>query len=226
MSGFLPVESAPYMTGPVKPSLQDPPPEDDEHQSRAHHLNESLAKFLHTLHLHYYGEPTKKDVQPRVDVFESKTAFAAYVELPGMTRNEVHVEANDHLFHVSFSGVLKQQVNEDPANRIVVGHKNTATTEGGSGEAAASPPAEEAGDAKGGKEARSEVRLHINERRIGHFHRILQLPIGFVDMSAVTAAMTNGLLVITVPKREREATKTDENPRRKVDVGFVLPIPL
>ena len=142
-----------------------------------------------------------------------------------MTRDEVHVEANDHLFHVSFSGVLKQQVIEDPVNRIVVGHKNSATTGGSSAEAAMSPPAGEASDTKGAKESRLELRFHINERRTGHFHRILQLPIGFVDMSAVTAAMTNGLLVIMVPRREREATET-ANPGRKVDVGPVLPIPL
>jgi len=55
--------------------------------------------------------------------------------------------------------------------------------------------------------------------------RILQLPIGFVDMSAVRAAMTNGLLIITVPKRKLEVIKTAK-PGRKLEVGLQWPIAL
>jgi len=215
MSDFLPLESSPYWTSPKRTAPDDKTEHgaSERHAGNQHggrHLNESLAHLLHAFHIHYYGEPAEKDVHPRADLVESKDAFTAYVELPGMTRDDVHVEVNDHLFTVGFSGQLRRQRSHEASNGdVTVEHKDPAanTEDAGLPESA-------------GKETETpgkELRWHISERKTGHFHRVLQLPIRFVDMSGTKASMADGLLTVTVPKRPLGAAETEKG--RKVDIS-------
>jgi len=59
------------------------------------------------------------------------------------------------------------------------------------------------------EQEREEGNVHISERRYGTFRRTFQLP-ETADPAAITAAMKDGVLTVTIPKLEVE----EEQPRQ------------
>ena len=96
--------------------------------------------------------------QPRVDMCETPEAIIVEVELPGVQREDVHIEVAGDTLRIT--------------------GERRATSE---------------------HQERNYYRL---ERRYGRFERQLRLP-GTVAREAIRAEFDAGILVITLPKRER-----------------------
>jgi len=187
--------------------------------SSAHkHLGlDSLARFLHAFNTHYEERTSNSDiVHPHFDLVENKTVYAIYGELAGLSREEVSVQVNDHLFTITILGQLKRQtppgtlgVDEDLAiDSVGVVHGDTERPD----DAAQPEKVEE--DVKQSQDP--NLHWHVTERRVGQFRRAFQFPVETVDPSGVTASMHNGLLCVLVPKKTGEKTVGEI---RKVEVS-------
>jgi HSP20 family molecular chaperone IbpA len=175
-------------------------------------LHETLAHFLHVFNLHHSSEPFEHGMaNPRADILEDKTAYTLLVELPGLGHADVHVEVDDHRFTVGFSGRLSRlpsSENRGPVSEpgnVAVEHEGAPDA----GQGSSLPVKEDAEQAK--QPIHSGRRFWAPaERQTGAFRRVLQLPIGCVNMEGVKASILNGLLTVTVPKREgaTEAART------------------
>ena len=96
--------------------------------------------------------------QPCVDMCETPEAIIVEVELPGMRREDVRIELEGDVLHIT-------------------GERRTASE----------------------RQERNYYRL---ERSYGRFERQLRLP-GSVAREAIRAEFDAGILIITLPKRER-----------------------
>ena|SRR5712692_5171357 len=96
--------------------------------------------------------------QPRVDMCETPEAIIVEVELPGMQREDVRIELEGDVLHIT-------------------GERRTTAE----------------------RQERNYYRL---ERNYGRFERQLRLP-GSVAREAIRAEFDAGILIITLPKRER-----------------------
>ena len=104
------------------------------------------------------GPSEHSDWQPRVDMCETPEAFIVEVELPGVQREDVHIEMKDDTLYIT-------------------GERRTTSE-------------------------RQERNYYRMERRYGRFERQLRLP-GGVARGAIRAEFDAGILIITLPKRER-----------------------
>ncbi len=116
--------------------------------------------FQELIHQPWGGRETSQpsDWQPRVDMCETPEAFIVEVELPGMQREDVHIEMKDDTLYIT-------------------GERRTTSE-------------------------RQERNYYRMERRYGRFERQLRLPDG-VARGAIRAEFDAGILIITLPKRER-----------------------
>ena len=116
--------------------------------------------FQEIIHQPWGGRETsaRSDWQPRVDMCETPEAFIVEVELPGVQREDVHIEMKDDTLYIT-------------------GERRAASEH----------------------QERNYYRL---ERRYGRFERQLRLP-GGVARGAIRAEFDAGILIITLPKRER-----------------------
>ncbi|KAK0724458.1 HSP20-like chaperone, partial [Lasiosphaeris hirsuta] len=76
---------------------------------------DTLAHFLHTFHSHYGTAAADEDepfgtTHPHFDLAEGRRGYVLYGELPGLKRDEVVVETDDHSYTVTVSGVLRRRV--------------------------------------------------------------------------------------------------------------------
>ncbi len=116
--------------------------------------------FQELIHQPWGGRGTSQpsNWQPRVDMCETPEAFIVEVELPGVQREDVHIEMKDDTLYIT-------------------GERRAASEH----------------------QERNYYRL---ERRYGRFERQLRLP-GGVARGAIRAKFDAGILIITLPKRER-----------------------
>ncbi|KAK5662436.1 hypothetical protein OQA88_8347 [Cercophora sp. LCS_1] len=170
---------------------------------------EMLAHFLHAFHTHPGSEGERDEsgtTHPHFDLVETMTEYTIYGELPGLKREDVTVETNDLLFTITISGVLRKHVPEEVRDV---------------------PPARDLSQTKNESEEEKEKNLkekeekwthwHVAERHVGRFSRAFHLPVGLEDMARVKASMSDGLLVITVPKTAAEIYR-EVSQERKVEV--------
>ncbi|KAK3312644.1 HSP20-like chaperone [Apodospora peruviana] len=181
---------------PVQPVAgeQTPPKQSSPAATeQPHHNNvlahETLTKFLHAFNAHYGSD----QLHPYFDLVESKTCYAIYGELPGLSEKDVTVEANDHIYTVTISGEFKRPMPQKSDAPDANGHDN--------------------------KKPVDDVYWHVTERRIGSFKRAFQFPADLVDMGALKASMQNGLLCVLLPKKqESEEHKKRAAEARKVQI--------
>lgn len=195
--------------------------------SSSHKLHglDTLAHFLHVFNTHYNNEDSVTHhgvVHPHFDLAENNTLYAIYGELAGLSKKDVTVEVNDALFTITISGKLLRlgppgslglPINEPTPETVGVLHRDRDDVGTKSEQAAVEEKEAEKG-AK--KEQEDDLHWHVTERRVGSFRRAFQFSAESVDMGGVTATMTNGLLCVTVPKRER---KDGQEKGRKVEVS-------
>jgi len=233
----------PITTTITAPSIAPPHPasaSEAPSPSYRHLTLDTLAHLLHDFHVQSSRSAGDRDpvthrtvARPHFDLLENKTLYVIYGELAGLSRKDVEVEVNDHLFTITISGHLKRLA-PPPAQReagaaatddgVGVVHRDQAAQPaaaagqvGGKapeGAAAAAPTAE--GDSGTEKVLDQDVHWHVTERKVGEFRRAFQFPIETVDMAAVSASMRDGLLCVTVPKKLAEKK---EGAARKVEIA-------
>jgi HSP20 family molecular chaperone IbpA len=174
------------------------------HRHSRHISLDSLARFVHTLG----HQGTHDVVNPHFDLVEGRTSYTIYGELPGLDRDGVNVEVNDHTYAITISGLLWRPTPVE-ANGTTV-HAGAPTeapgldtlVEGKSTDA--SYRGKDSLDVEH-RERRasvsSDLHWHVTERRVGEFRRQFQFPFEMVEMHKVQAIMKDGLLTLTVPKQ-------------------------
>ncbi|KAM7187707.1 HSP20-like chaperone [Rhypophila sp. PSN 637] len=208
------------------------------------HMHDTVSRFIQALNFHY-GPDDYDVVHPHFDMVETKTCYAVYGGLPGLGREDVAVEANDHLFTLTIAGELKRPAPQEanPKRNTVA---TTADTEGvGISHLNRPAPASEEPDASNASKAtpppaaaqeteatsstakpsteqqdeKDDVYWHIKERKIGHFKRVFRFPVELVEMGNIKASIHHGLLCVIVPKRDdTEAYNKKVEEARKVDI--------
>jgi HSP20 family protein len=114
---------------------------------------------------------------PLVDLYETADAFMLTAELPGIPREQIEIQAEEH--------------------RIVIRGERTAGPGGHGGGTH--------GGMGGGMNVPCE-QYHRVERGHGRFSRAFALP-DLIDVDRVTADLREGLLTVTLPKAQDRGTR-------------------
>lgn len=116
---------------------------------------------------------------PKVDVSQTKKSYIIEMDLPGRTENDVNLELDNNVLTISSA---KEEVNV----------KDSADSQ----------------DEKSNEEKAEDekTRWILKERRSTNFSRRFTLP-DDVDSENVSAAFKNGVLTVTVPRKELAAPK-------------------
>lgn len=144
--------------------------------------------------------------QPKFDVAENTDAFELHGELPGIRKEDVHIEFTEPQT-VTIRGKSERTYTEGepPAGLLESDAKGGVITE--AGETAKdndqSKPQEVE---KTIKNQEPKTRLWLSERSIGEFSRSFNFPTP-VDQGAVTANFKDGILSLRIPKAKRYSTK-------------------
>lgn len=164
----------------------------------------TLAHFLQAFHSQSGNERERDEAgtaHPRFDLAETMTGYTIYGELPGLKREDVSVQTNDLLFTITISGVLRKHVPDEVRDL---------------------PPTREHSGTRNGNEEKEKnekwIHWHVEERHVGRFSRAFHLPVGKEDMACVKASMSDGLLVITVPKTVAEIYREEVSQERQVEI--------
>jgi HSP20 family molecular chaperone IbpA len=147
--------------------------------------------------------------QPKFDACEASEAYKLQGELPGMKKEEVHIEFTDPQTMV-VRGMTERTYTSGtlPAGLVEGTTMHGAITEGGEeqkpsqqataeGEEASAKPAEKSKDAD--KQPADQAKYWLTERSVGEFSRSFNFP-SRVDQDAVSANFKDGILDIVVPK--------------------------
>ncbi|KAL7802899.1 sHSP family [Trichoderma afarasin] len=156
--------------------------------------------------------------QPKFDVRETGEAYELHGELPGMKKQDVHIEFTDPQSIVIRGKVERTYTaGTPPAGALEDSSKSGAITESGEHDRPKSPhqatvedeneagnttaPAEgevvKADSSK--KQPTDSAKYWLTERSIGEFSRTFNFP-ARVNQDGVTASFTDGILNVVVPK--------------------------
>lgn len=172
---------------------------------------------------------------PKFDVKETEAAYELHGELPGIERENVHLEFTEPQ-SLTVRGKVERNYSEGepPAGLLEEGNKTGDAIEAAGSESSKGSPkphpvtveddAEEGTVAKtnndnknNGKDQqvqkhnhnhtkKSSVKYWVSERSIGEFSRTFSFPTR-VDSDAVSASLNNGILTVTVPKAKKHESK-------------------
>lgn len=153
--------------------------------------------------------------QPKFDVRETGDAYELHGELPGMNKNDVHIDFSDPQTMTIRGRVERSYQGGTPPAGAIEEKKTQGITEGGEDEARrhrhqASVEDEEftevtpvsSRDEK--KPSKDTAKYWVSERSIGEFSRSFNFP-GHVDTDSVSASLRDGILNVTVPKAKKTA---------------------
>eukprot|EP00735_Rhodelphis_limneticus_P000515 TRINITY_DN1088_c0_g1::TRINITY_DN1088_c0_g1_i1::g.29990::m.29990 TRINITY_DN1088_c0_g1::TRINITY_DN1088_c0_g1_i1::g.29990 ORF type:complete len:295 (-),score=92.33,sp/Q76NU5/HSPGC_DICDI/26.74/2e-11,HSP20/PF00011.16/1.2e+04,HSP20/PF00011.16/0.00016,HSP20/PF00011.16/1.1e-14,DUF4407/PF14362.1/3.7 TRINITY_DN1088_c0_g1_i1:37-921(-) len=164
---------------------------------------------------------------PRVDVTESDKAITIHADLPGINPGDVKLSMDKNVLTLSGKreAYPSNHKQSDPA--ATPGPDDNATT---TAQADAAKPQKESesnattttttstssenqqgrgdGDVAEAKQAKSrqdqqQHQVHLTERIFGHFQRCFALPED-LDTDNITATFSNGVLTISIPKKQEE----------------------
>lgn len=110
--------------------------------------------------------------KPKCDITETTTALKVYLDLPGVSKQDVQIEIDAHGAHMTISGTS-----------VLI-------------------------------TAEEDEKYHHTERNLGNFSRTFRVP-KRCDTQQITAAMENGVLMVTVPKCPHHAPAS----KRKLSIS-------
>ncbi|KAG6016073.1 hypothetical protein E4U54_002398 [Claviceps lovelessii] len=165
--------------------------------------------------------------QPKFDVRETGEIYELHGELPGLNKENVHIEFTDpHSLVVRGRAERSYTAGTPPAGLLGQTNNKAAITEGG--EAASSSHKATVEDANEGQEPSASadankqqveradkkehqhhdhgVKYWLSERSVGEFSRTFNFP-SPVDQDAVSASFKDGILSILVPKAKKQGTR-------------------
>lgn len=162
---------------------------------------------------------------PRFDVKETETGYELHGELPGVEKDNIHIEFTEPQTVVISGRTERHYTAGTPPAGLVEGAPTSsgAITQGEHNHKA-SVADEEAEKAKENgsqvattnndnkpEQKKPTEKFWVSERSVGEFSRTFSFPTP-VDQEAVSANLNNGILSVTVPKaRKRESKRIAVN---------------
>lgn len=165
---------------------------------------------------------------PRFDVKETEHAYELHGELPGIEKDNVHIEFTEPQTLVVSGRTERHYTSGTPPAGLVEGgaQMSGAITEGGEADkqhashkaTVEDEAAEEAKEAGGSTEVTATKapaeqqqkkpveKFWVSERSVGEFSRTFSFPTR-VDQEAVSANLNNGVLSVTVPKAKKHESR-------------------
>ncbi|WKT54053.1 Alpha crystallin/Hsp20 domain [Fusarium oxysporum f. sp. vasinfectum] len=143
--------------------------------------------------------------QPKFDVRETGEAYELHGELPGINKEDVHIEFTEpQSMLISGRTERTYTAGTPPAGLIEGTSRGGAITEGGdeSKKASAGEEKKEMPETKKSDKA----KYWLSERSVGEFSRSFNFPTQ-VDQDSVTANFKDGILNILVPKVKKHESK-------------------
>ncbi|KAM5356126.1 hypothetical protein ACJ41O_002772 [Fusarium nematophilum] len=162
--------------------------------------------------------------QPKFDVRETQVAYELHGELPGMSKEDVHIEFTEpQTMLIRGRTERTYTAGTPPAGLVEDTHMSGAITEGGedtksshshqatvededeassheSGQEVSQQPKEEQ------KKPADKAKYWLTERSFGEFSRSFNFPTR-VDQDIVSASFKDGVLTIVVPKAKKHETR-------------------
>lgn len=151
--------------------------------------------------------------QPKFDVRETDSAYELHGELPGMSKENVHIEFTDSQSMLVRGKVERTYTSGTPPAGALEGTgSGGAITDGKEDKAKSSShkatvedatedgkPAASSEGAEGEKKPSDNAKYWLSERSVGEFSRTFSFPTR-VNQDGVTASFKDGILNIVVPK--------------------------
>lgn len=163
---------------------------------------------------------------PKFDVKETDNAYELHGELPGIERENVHLEFTEPQ-SLTVRGKVERSYSEgEPPAGLLEDSKNGGAIESGEKHGSPKPhPVTVEDDAEDGTVAKTNqnkdqqqvqqqhnkpqkpaAKFWVSERSIGEFSRTFSFPTR-VDSDNVSASLNNGILTVTVPKAKKHESK-------------------
>lgn len=160
---------------------------------------------------------------PKFDVKELEGSYELHGELPGIEKDNVHIEFTDDSTIIISGRVERHYSSGTPPSEDGSVQAGGAITEGGEKEHSNSHKATvedegaetakqqgtstEVTKAKQQQEVQKPAeRFWVSERSVGSFHRTFTFP-SRIDQESVSANLSNGVLSITVPKAKKQEAR-------------------
>ncbi|KAG5914434.1 hypothetical protein E4U61_005696 [Claviceps capensis] len=171
--------------------------------------------------------------QPKFDLRETNDNYELHGELPGISKDNVHIEFTDSQSLIIRGRAERSYTSGTPPAGLIdqPGNKG-AITEGGEGGSSHKATVEDEKDESSGAAASSEgnkqqkqqqqqvektdktqqqhsehgVKYWLSERSVGEFARSFNFP-SPVDQDAVSASFNDGVLNIVVPKSKKQGAR-------------------
>lgn len=163
------------------------------------------------------GRHVQPFITPKFDIHEDETAYHLNGELPGVPKENVHIEFTDDQT-ISVRGKVERSYQSGtPPATLEGAQKSAAITEGGENNNHHATVQDEAAEGKAKEVAKTEEkskaaaaapksRFWVSERSVGEFSRSFNFPTR-IDTENVKASMENGILSVTVPKAKKAEAK-------------------
>lgn len=166
--------------------------------------------------------------QPKFDVRETDDAYVLHGELPGVAKENVHIEFNDpqtvtvhgtveRAYSSSTPEVAAETEAVEPAQEApaddrashqasVADEDDADAQENGWQEVAAKEPEQQQVAAPAPQKPTDTAKYWLSERSIGQFARSFNFP-ARVEQEEVTASFDNGILTVVVPKAKKHEAR-------------------
>lgn len=155
--------------------------------------------------------------QPKFDVRETGENYQLHGELPGMSKENVHIEFTDPQALVVRGRTERSYSSGTPPAGLIDQSNKGAITEGGEAASSHKATVEDEGrnetaepgkqvEKSGAKHHDQGVKYWLSERSVGEFSRTFNFP-SPVDQDSVSASFKDGILNIVVPKAKKQGTR-------------------
>ncbi|EFY86409.1 hypothetical protein J3459_017113 [Metarhizium acridum] len=161
--------------------------------------------------------------QPAFDVRETGDSYELHGELPGLTKENVHIEFAEPQTLIVRGRSERSYTSGTPPSRALEQSNHKGAIAEGSGTSQHKATVEDADQgSKQGKQPAQQgetavqksnekdsehgVKYWLSERSIGEFSRTFNFPTP-VDQDAVTASFKDGILSVVVPKAKKQSSR-------------------
>ncbi|KAI5810253.1 small heat shock protein [Peziza echinospora] len=145
---------------------------------------------------------------PNFDVHETPKEYVLEGELPGLDKKNLSIEFTDTNTLVVRGKIERSfQAGTPPKGAIEGASMKGAIKE--SGEKKESKEVNVEKNKRKSEEEEEAVKYWVSERTVGSFQRSFSFP-GEINQDGVKASLDNGIVKITVPKKEKRGTKRVE----------------
>lgn len=156
--------------------------------------------------------------QPKFDVRETGEAYELHGELPGMNKENVHIEFTEPQTMLVRGKVERTYTAGTPPSGAIEGNNSAgAITEGESRNNSHKAKVEDEAEAQAHesgevvkkdehKKPADKAKYWLTERSVGEFSRSFNFPTR-VDQEAVSASFKDGILSVIVPKAKKHETR-------------------